>query len=363
MGSTEGLLRGLIHVVRVVGGPKALPGGLSHAEGDELSMEQTRGGEDVAVNNPSEWIVFSERIEDQKKAEQGRTTDPWTNSTETFWCPPWAEWHSHETTKNQTRPQSQHRYFGSINIRTSDASDQSTQEVRKITPTSSRSRGSQKNGSRYPRSTQEVRKMTHVSSHSGERSQKNDSYLKPLGEKSEKWLQKFPLNAGSQKNDSCLKPLRGSQKNDFRNLRSTQEPLGGKSKNDFRNPRSTQEVRIMTPASSRSKGSQKNGFRNPRSMQEVRKMTLVSSLLGEVRKMASKIPVQHRKTLEIPAQQRELENNLLPQAAREEVRKSISEIPAQCRKFEKELLSIDYSTDSALSSQQPIGVDCVLGKD
>ncbi|WVZ12687.1 hypothetical protein V8G54_017217 [Vigna mungo] len=32
------------------------------------------------VNNPSEWIVFSKRIKDQKRAEQERTIDPQTNS-------------------------------------------------------------------------------------------------------------------------------------------------------------------------------------------------------------------------------------------------------------------------------------------
>ncbi|KOM55884.1 hypothetical protein LR48_Vigan10g177600 [Vigna angularis] len=41
------------------------------------------------VNNSSKWIVFSERIEDKKRAEQGRTTDSRTNSTETFSRPPW----------------------------------------------------------------------------------------------------------------------------------------------------------------------------------------------------------------------------------------------------------------------------------
>ncbi|KOM45709.1 hypothetical protein LR48_Vigan06g101500 [Vigna angularis] len=41
------------------------------------------------VNNSSKWIAFLERIEDQKRAEQARTTNPQTNSTETFWRPPW----------------------------------------------------------------------------------------------------------------------------------------------------------------------------------------------------------------------------------------------------------------------------------
>ncbi|KOM38467.1 hypothetical protein LR48_Vigan03g184900 [Vigna angularis] len=81
----------------------------------------------------------------------------------------------------------------------------------------------------------------------------------------------------------------------------------------------------MTPASSRSGESQKNGFRNPRSTHEVRKMTLATSRSGELRKMASEIHVQRRK-------------------------------------FEKELLSVNYSTSSALSvKSRPISCAPVGG--
>ncbi|WVZ07819.1 hypothetical protein V8G54_021165 [Vigna mungo] len=177
-----------------------------------------------------------------------------------------------------------------------------------------RSGESQKNGFRNPRLTQEVRKMTPASSRSGG-SQKNDSCLKPLGGR-------------SQNNDSCLKPLGRSQKNDFKNLHSMQEvknnsclkPLRGSQKNDLKNSRSTQETAweksekwlqkfsfnvgsqkndscfkplegksekwlqkspLNAPDSNRSRRSNKNDFRNSHSTQEVRKMTLASRSLGE----------------------------------------------------------------------------------
>ncbi|WVZ02635.1 hypothetical protein V8G54_023441 [Vigna mungo] len=100
----------------------------------------------------------------------------------------------------------------------------------------------------------------------------------------------------------------------------------GSQKNGFRNPRSTQEVRKMTLASSRSGGSQENGFRNPRSTQEVRKMTPASKLLGgKSGKWLQKSPLNVRSQ----------KNDSCLKAARGEVRKMASEIPAQCRKSEK----------------------------
>ncbi|WVY90693.1 hypothetical protein V8G54_036207 [Vigna mungo] len=197
---------------------------------------------------------------------------------------------------------------------------------KKMTPASSRSGGSQKNGFRNLRSTQEVRKNDSCLKPLGgvrkmaskipaqRRSQKNDSYLKLLGGKFEKWLQKSLLNAENQKNYSCLKPLVGKKmaseipaqrrnpKKGFRNSRSMQEvrkmtPASSRSgdvrkmaseipvqrrnpKKGFRNPRSTQEIRKITPASSRLGGSSKKDFRNPHSMQEVRKRTLINRLLN-----------------------------------------------------------------------------------
>ncbi|WVZ04243.1 hypothetical protein V8G54_025049 [Vigna mungo] len=70
-------------------------------------------------------------------------------------------------------------------------------------------------------------------------------------------------------------------------------------------------------------GSQKNGFRNPCSMQEVKKMTPASSCSREVRKMASEILVQRKKS----------EKRLLPQAPQGKVRKMALENPAQRRKM------------------------------
>ncbi|WVY99425.1 hypothetical protein V8G54_025495 [Vigna mungo] len=221
------------------------------------------------------------------------------------------------------------QYQEKVQKRTLDVYDQSTQEVKKMTPISSRSGekmtpasscsgGSQNNSFRNPRSTQEVRKMTpassrlggirkmtHASSRSG-RSQKN-GFKNTRSTQEVRKMTPVPQPAQLEevrKMTPASNCSGGSQKIGFRNSRSTQEVrkmtlassrsgeevrkmtpassyLGGSQNNDFRNPRSTQEVRKMTPVSSRSGRSQKNGFRNPRSTQEVIKMTHVPQVARE----------------------------------------------------------------------------------
>ncbi|WVZ15241.1 hypothetical protein V8G54_012807 [Vigna mungo] len=130
-----------------------------------------------------------------------------------------------------------------------------------------RSGRSQENDFRKPRLTQEVRKMTPTSGRSREvcsgRSQENDSYLRMIGEGvfGEKCVR------GEVKKMTSENPAQR------RKTRSGEVCSGRSQENDFRKPRPTQEVRKMTPASGRSRevcseGSQENDFRNPRSMHE-----------------------------------------------------------------------------------------------
>ncbi|WVZ05479.1 hypothetical protein V8G54_018825 [Vigna mungo] len=107
----------------------------------------------------------------------------------------------------------------------------STQEVRKMTSCHKPFGGSQKNDFRNSRSTQKVRKMTPASSHSGKSEKKMTSEIHAQRRKSE--------------NDSCLKPKMTSKIPARRKKSEKMTPVsshsGGSQKNDFRNPRSTQK--------------------------------------------------------------------------------------------------------------------------